>query len=91
MTGFCTYLWQRSLATDLRNLSMDLRRKQSAYLKRLQQQQEVATLNVGQILNSSYYPPMFYCSFFLYLFAFFFVELLLFFLSFYFSIGIVFR
>ncbi|KAG5084144.1 hypothetical protein JHK84_054182 [Glycine max] len=31
---------QRSLATDLQNLSMDLRRKQSAYLKRLQQQQE---------------------------------------------------
>ncbi|XP_012569490.1 syntaxin-43 isoform X2 [Cicer arietinum] len=31
---------QRSLATDLQNLSMDLRRKQSAYLKRLQQQRE---------------------------------------------------
>lgn len=31
---------QRSLATDLQNLSMDLRRKQSTYLKRLQQQQE---------------------------------------------------
>ncbi|XP_020231771.1 syntaxin-43 [Cajanus cajan] len=31
---------QRSLATDLQNLSMDLRRKQSAYLKRLQQQKE---------------------------------------------------
>ncbi|KAM7275525.1 hypothetical protein ACFE04_017391 [Oxalis oulophora] len=31
---------QRSLATDLQNLSMDLRRKQSAYLKRLQLQKE---------------------------------------------------
>ncbi|KAG5044107.1 hypothetical protein GLYMA_03G217400v4 [Glycine max] len=31
---------QRSHATDLQNLSMDLRRKQSAYLKHLQQQQE---------------------------------------------------
>lgn len=31
---------QRSLATDLQNLSMDLRRKQSTYLKRLQQQNE---------------------------------------------------
>ncbi|KAI4349704.1 hypothetical protein L6164_010266 [Bauhinia variegata] len=31
---------QRSLATDLQNLSMDLRRKQSAYLKQLQQQKE---------------------------------------------------
>ncbi|KAG9459504.1 hypothetical protein H6P81_004012 [Aristolochia fimbriata] len=31
---------QRSLAMDLQNLSMELRRKQSAYLKRLQQQKE---------------------------------------------------
>ncbi|KAG6704042.1 hypothetical protein I3843_07G111500 [Carya illinoinensis] len=31
---------QRSLATDLQNLSMDLRRKQSTYLKRLQKQKE---------------------------------------------------
>ncbi|XP_010522812.1 PREDICTED: syntaxin-42 [Tarenaya hassleriana] len=31
---------QRSLATDLQNLSMELRRKQSTYLKRLQQQKE---------------------------------------------------
>ncbi|KAK4282539.1 hypothetical protein QN277_013901 [Acacia crassicarpa] len=31
---------QRSLATDLQNLSMDLRRKQSQYLKRLRQQKE---------------------------------------------------
>ncbi|WCJ22273.1 syntaxin of plants 42 [Euphorbia peplus] len=31
---------QRSLATDLQNLSMDLRRRQSTYLKRLQQQKE---------------------------------------------------
>ncbi|ESQ37867.1 hypothetical protein EUTSA_v10028977mg [Eutrema salsugineum] len=33
---------QRSLATDLQNLSMELRRKQSTYLKRLQQQKEVS-------------------------------------------------
>ncbi|KAK6143875.1 hypothetical protein DH2020_024223 [Rehmannia glutinosa] len=32
--------WQRSLATDLQTLSMELRRKQSTYLKRLQQQKE---------------------------------------------------
>ncbi|CAH8306446.1 unnamed protein product [Eruca vesicaria subsp. sativa] len=32
---------QRSLATDLQSLSMELRRKQSTYLKRLQQQKEV--------------------------------------------------
>ncbi|URD79312.1 Syntaxin [Musa troglodytarum] len=31
---------QRSLATDLQNLSMEFRKKQSFYLKRLQQQQE---------------------------------------------------
>lgn len=31
---------QRSLATDLQSISMDLRRKQSTYLKRLQQQKE---------------------------------------------------
>ncbi|KAA8549117.1 hypothetical protein F0562_000801 [Nyssa sinensis] len=31
---------QRFLATDLQNLSMDLRKKQSMYLKRLQQQKE---------------------------------------------------
>ncbi|XP_015577214.1 tlg2p-like protein a isoform X1 [Ricinus communis] len=31
---------QRSLATDLQNLSVDLRRRQSTYLKRLQQQKE---------------------------------------------------
>ncbi|KAJ9187826.1 hypothetical protein P3X46_003242 [Hevea brasiliensis] len=31
---------QRSLATDLQNISMDLRRRQSTYLKRLQQQKE---------------------------------------------------
>ncbi|KAK4427615.1 syntaxin [Sesamum alatum] len=31
---------QRSLATDLQSLSMELRRKQSTYLKRLQQQKE---------------------------------------------------
>lgn len=43
MTGLCIYFWQRSLATDLQNLSMELRRKQSTYLKRLQQQKEVVT------------------------------------------------
>ncbi|WRX23250.1 Target SNARE coiled-coil homology domain - like 6 [Theobroma cacao] len=32
--------WQRSLATDLQNLSMELRKKQSTYLKRLRQQKE---------------------------------------------------
>ncbi|XP_022744601.1 syntaxin-41-like isoform X2 [Durio zibethinus] len=32
---------QRSLATDLQNLSVELRRKQSTYLKRLRQQKEV--------------------------------------------------
>jgi hypothetical protein len=32
---------QRSLATDLQNLSMELRKKQSTYLKRLRQQKEV--------------------------------------------------
>lgn len=31
---------QRSLATDLQSLSMELRKKQSTYLKRLQQQKE---------------------------------------------------
>jgi hypothetical protein len=81
MTGICIYLWQRSLATDLQNLSMDLRRKQSAYLKRLQQQQEVATFNVWPnskffiIILSAY---VFTVPFFIYL-QFFFVELLLFF------------
>lgn len=49
MTGFCIYFWQRSLATDLQNLSMDLRRKQSSYLKRLQQQKEVATFHVKAV------------------------------------------
>ena len=39
----CTFLLQRSLATDLQNLSMELRRKQSTYLKRLRQQKEVQT------------------------------------------------
>ena len=34
-------LLQRSLATDLQNLSMELRKKQSTYLKRLRQQKEV--------------------------------------------------
>lgn len=34
-------LWQRSLATDLQNLSMELRKKQSTYLKQLRQQKEV--------------------------------------------------
>jgi hypothetical protein len=35
------FVFQRALATELQNLSMDLRRKQSIYLKRLQQQKEV--------------------------------------------------
>lgn len=39
----CTFLLQRSLATDLQNLSMELRKKQSTYLKRLRQQKEVQT------------------------------------------------
>lgn len=37
----CSFLLQRSLATDLQNLSMELRKKQSTYLKRLRQQKEV--------------------------------------------------
>jgi syntaxin 16 len=32
---------QRSLATDLQNLSMEFRKKQSSYLKQLRQQKEV--------------------------------------------------
>jgi len=32
---------QRSLATDLQNLSMEFRKKQSTYLKQLRQQKEV--------------------------------------------------
>lgn len=35
------FFGQRSLATDLQNLSMELRKKQSTYLKRLRQQKEV--------------------------------------------------
>ncbi|KAH1229588.1 Syntaxin-43 [Glycine max] len=34
---------QRSLATDLQNLSVELRKKQSTYLKRLRQQKELTT------------------------------------------------
>ncbi|CAK9154640.1 unnamed protein product [Ilex paraguariensis] len=37
---FLIILWQRSLATDLQNLSMELRKKQSTYLQRLRQQKE---------------------------------------------------
>jgi Flp pilus assembly protein TadB len=68
MTGICIYLWQRSLATDLQNLSMDLRRKQSAYLKRLQQQQEVATINVWP--NSKFFILSAYVLLFLFLYLF---------------------
>ena len=39
---FCVYGMQRSLATDLQNLSVELRKKQSTYLKRLRQQKEVS-------------------------------------------------
>lgn len=38
---FRVFLLQRSLATDLQSLSMELRKKQSTYLKRLRQQKEV--------------------------------------------------
>lgn len=39
--NYCWMLLQRSLATDLQNISMELRKKQSTYLKRLRQQKEV--------------------------------------------------
>lgn len=44
LTTFILFLDQRSLATDLQKLSMELRKKQSAYLKRLRQQKEVCRL-----------------------------------------------
>ena len=39
--SYFVYCLQRSLATDLQNLSVELRKKQSTYLKRLRQQKEV--------------------------------------------------
>lgn len=42
------FLLQRSLATDLQNLSMEFRKKQSTYLKRLQQQKEVVWISISQ-------------------------------------------
>ncbi|KAH0908119.1 hypothetical protein HID58_031440 [Brassica napus] len=44
---------QRSLATDLQSLSMELRRKQSTYLKRLQQQKEVSVITPSTIHKAS--------------------------------------
>lgn len=40
----CLHVLQRSLATDLQNLSMELRKKQSTYLKRLRQQKDVCKI-----------------------------------------------
>ncbi|KAL1802433.1 hypothetical protein ACET3Z_031080 [Daucus carota] len=40
---------QRSLATDLQSLSMELREKQSTYLERLKQQKEDCTVRTGLI------------------------------------------
>ncbi|XP_023522691.1 syntaxin-41-like, partial [Cucurbita pepo subsp. pepo] len=45
---------QRSLATDLQNLSMELRKKQSTYLKRLRQQKEVWEEYFIQHFNSTF-------------------------------------
>ncbi|KAI9099130.1 hypothetical protein K1719_024897 [Acacia pycnantha] len=42
---------QRSLATDLQNLSVELRKKQSNYLKRLRQQKEVGQDGVDLEMN----------------------------------------
>ncbi|OMP10963.1 hypothetical protein COLO4_04125 [Corchorus olitorius] len=44
---------QRSLATDLQNLSMELRRKQSTYLKRLRQQKEDGGVDLEMNLNGN--------------------------------------
>jgi hypothetical protein len=93
MTGFCIYL----LAAFACYRPSELVNGPAAEAVSIFETFAAATrgyklLMSGQILNSSYYPPMFYCSFFfIYLQFLFFVELLLFFLSFYFSIGIVFR
>lgn len=46
---------QHSLATDLQNLSLELRKRQSTYLKRLRQQKEVCIFSkyilVSYIIN----------------------------------------
>ncbi|KAM6597834.1 hypothetical protein CsatA_008358 [Cannabis sativa] len=44
---------QRSLATDLQNLSVELRKKQSAYLKRLRLQKEGDGVDIEMNLNGS--------------------------------------
>lgn len=44
---------QRSLATDLQNLSMELRKKQSTYLKRLRQQKEGDGFDLEMNLNGN--------------------------------------
>ncbi|KMT13811.1 hypothetical protein BVRB_4g076580 [Beta vulgaris subsp. vulgaris] len=44
---------QRSLATDLQNLSLELRKKQSAYLKRLQKQKEGSDGDLEINMNGS--------------------------------------
>lgn len=44
---------QRSFATDLQNLSMELRKKQSAYLKRLQKQKEGSDGDLEINMNGS--------------------------------------
>jgi hypothetical protein len=54
-----TFLLQRSLATDLQSLSMELRKKQSTYLKRLRQQKEVQ----NKISSSSREKLLDYCDF----------------------------
>lgn len=44
---------QRSLATDLQNLSVELRKKQSTYLKRLRQQQKEGQDGMDMEMNSN--------------------------------------
>lgn len=44
---------QRALATDLQNLSVELRKKQSTYLKRLRQQKEGDGVDIEMNLNGS--------------------------------------
>ncbi|KAL6324133.1 hypothetical protein AAG906_006404 [Vitis piasezkii] len=48
------FLVMRSLATDLQNLSMELRKKQSSYLKRLRQQKESCFLALGISSHASF-------------------------------------
>ncbi|RVW39186.1 Syntaxin-43 [Vitis vinifera] len=50
------FLVMRSLATDLQNLSMELRKKQSSYLKRLRQQKESCFLALGTSSHASFSP-----------------------------------